>query len=148
LRAWLRTLPAWTGPIGVGCLAAGALAVVAGVDPNVPGHYPACPWYALTGTYCVGCGTLRALHALLHGDLAGFLHDNPALVFVIPYVALTWASWLRRSVTGRPRTWLAPAWVIWTVMGLILAYWVVRNVPALAPWLAPGGVVAPLFSSR
>ena len=39
------------------------------VDPNQPGHYPTDPFLAITGLYCPGCGTLRALHALARGDL-------------------------------------------------------------------------------
>ena len=38
-------------------------------SPHQPGHYPPCPVAALTGLHCPGCGTLRGLHALLHGDL-------------------------------------------------------------------------------
>ena len=145
-RALIRSWPAWFAPAGVGVLAAAGLVFVGAIDPNTPGHFPTCPLLEFTGTYCVGCGTLRALHALVHLDFSGFIHMNPALAAVIPYVALSWASWLRRTITGRPRTWLAPAWVIRAVLVLILAYWVIRNVPALAPWLAPGGVVAPAFA--
>ena len=132
--------------MGVGLAAVAGLVVVGVIDPNVSGHFPTCLLLELTGTYCVGCGTLRALHALVHLDFLGFAHMNPALVVVLPYLALSWASWVRRTVTGRPRTWLAPAWVIRMVIVLIFVYWIARNVPALAPWLAPGGVVAPAFS--
>ncbi|MEJ2068687.1 MAG: DUF2752 domain-containing protein, partial [Deltaproteobacteria bacterium] len=29
--------------------------------------YPPCPFHLITGLYCPGCGSLRALHALFHG---------------------------------------------------------------------------------
>ena len=50
------------------------------VDPNEPGTYPTCPWLAITGTFCPGCGTLRATHALTHGDLGTALARNPVTV--------------------------------------------------------------------
>src|SRR5690606_29528852 len=43
---------------------AAATLVVATVSPEEPGHYPTCPFLALTGAWCPGCGSLRALHAL------------------------------------------------------------------------------------
>jgi hypothetical protein len=38
---------------------------------------PACPWHALTGWPCPGCGTTRALTHLLHADPLGALRFNP-----------------------------------------------------------------------
>ena len=68
--------------VSVAGLAAGALLYV--VDPNQPGHYPTCPFLALTGLYCPGCGALRATHDLLHGDVAGALARNPLAVLGRP----------------------------------------------------------------
>ena len=56
------------------------------VDPNEPGNYPTCPWLAITGTWCPGCGTLRATHALTHGDLGTAFARNP--VTVLAYLLL------------------------------------------------------------
>ena len=51
-------------PLVVAASALIGRAYVANVDPNVAGHYPTCPILAVTGWYCPGCGTLRAVHAL------------------------------------------------------------------------------------
>ncbi|MDR1426699.1 MAG: DUF2752 domain-containing protein [Bifidobacteriaceae bacterium] len=127
-------------------LAAGAVMVLLQrVSPLTPGRYPLCPLFALTGTYCPGCGALRGLHALGQGNLAGVLRMSPALMPALGYVAAAWFAWCRRAWTGQGRRWLAPAWVLWVLLGLIVAYWIARNVPDLAPWLAPGGVPAPAF---
>lgn len=37
------------------------------------------------GFYCPGCGTLRALHQLLHGNWRAALRFNPLLVICLPY---------------------------------------------------------------
>ncbi|HEX8006255.1 MAG TPA: DUF2752 domain-containing protein, partial [Trebonia sp.] len=55
-------------PAGVAAITVAATGYVAAVDPNAAGHYPLCPFLAVSGFYCPGCGTLRAVHALAHGD--------------------------------------------------------------------------------
>lgn len=124
------------GPIGGALGGVAGVAVVATVDPNEPGHYPTCPFLAVTGRYCPGCGSLRAVHALAHGDVGEALARNPLLVASVPLVLVLWGLWVRRTVTGKQRTWAAPAWWIWGLLVLVLAYWVARNLPG-ATWLAP-----------
>lgn len=57
-------------------------------DPMQAGFFPRCPSKMLTGYDCPGCGTLRALHALLHGDIAQVWDFNPALFFALPLAAI------------------------------------------------------------
>ena len=125
------------GPLGMAVVTAAAAVVVATVDPNQPGHYPTCPSLLITGLFCPGCGTLRAAHALLHGDLVGALQMNVLAVLAIPVVFASWVAWLRRAATGRPRSWLAPSWVPAGTLALLVVFTVARNTPAFAPWLAP-----------
>ncbi|MDQ2623820.1 MAG: DUF2752 domain-containing protein [Actinomycetota bacterium] len=107
------------------------------VDPHEPGHYPTCPTLALTGLYCAGCGALRAVHGLTRLDLAGAWDMNPLVVLAVPVLGAVWFAWARRAWVGRPRRAPAPAWVVWSIFALVVGYSVLRNVPALAPWLAP-----------
>lgn len=134
------------GPLAVAGAAVAGLAWVAVSDPNQPGHFPTCPSLALFGVYCPGCGTLRALHALVHWRPVEAFWLNPALALALPYLAWSWLAWVLRVLEVRPRRLLAPPWVLWTLLAALLAYWVLRNVPALAPWLAPRGVPAPAFA--
>jgi hypothetical protein len=110
--------------------------VIATVDPNEPGHYPTCPFLSLTGAYCPGCGSLRAVHALAHGDVGTAIDRNPLAVLAVPLVVALWLLWARRRVLGRPRTWAAPAWVINALLVAVVAFWVLRNLGPFA-WLAP-----------
>jgi hypothetical protein len=123
-------------PLGVAVAALAATGYVAVVDPNVAGHFPTCPFLAITGWYCPGCGALRAVHALAHGDLSTALARNPFAVVAAGYLAVAWVLWLHRTVTGRPRRWLAPPGVLYSVLGAILMFWVLRNVPGWT-WLSP-----------
>ncbi|MFJ2861765.1 DUF2752 domain-containing protein [Kitasatospora sp. NPDC087314] len=127
-------------PLAALAAAAVPTAYLAVVDPNVPGHYPDCPFLAATGWWCPGCGGLRCVHALTHGDLTGALHDNAAAVLLFAVLALFWLRWGWAALLGggpRPRPALgARRWVL--IALLVLVFTVVRNLPVgagLAPLL-------------
>lgn len=50
--------------------------------------YPRCWIKLLTGYDCPGCGSARALHALIHGRVAEAWAFNPALFFVVALIVL------------------------------------------------------------
>ena len=110
------------------------------VDPHQAGNpLPPCPSRWLTGLFCPGCGSTRALHALLHGDLPGALAMNPLLVVSLPAVAVLALDWLRMlPATLAPlatRLGHARAWAI-----VLITYGIARNLPwPPFSWLAPGG---------
>lgn len=116
-----------------------AVAIVFWRDPNQAGNYPSCPFYAATGYYCAGCGSMRATHALSHGQLGLAFAQNPLLVLSLPLLAVSFVVWTRRVWFGLlPKRRLAPN-VIYGIFVLFVAYWILRNVP-LWPFssLAPG----------
>ncbi|MGO1279363.1 MAG: DUF2752 domain-containing protein [Cellulosimicrobium funkei] len=123
-------------PLAVGALVAAATAYVGAGDPNRPGHYVTCPLLALTGLACPGCGGLRATHDLVHLDLAAAWSMNPLWVVVAPLLVVLWGLWLVRAWRGRPAP-RVPAGVAWTSLAVLVLFGVLRNVPALVPWLGP-----------
>jgi hypothetical protein len=72
----------------LGVLAAAALVFT--FDPVTTWWFPSCPFHAWTGWLCPLCGSLRALHALLRGQLRVALELNPltTLGFVAGLMAL------------------------------------------------------------
>ena len=60
--------------LGIGAIA--VLALLCFFDPSTSAIFPPCPTNALTKLHCPGCGTLRAMHALLHGDVKEALSQN------------------------------------------------------------------------
>jgi hypothetical protein len=135
-QARIRRIVRLREPVAVAAGGGLAVAYVGTVDPNEPGHYPACPFLALTGLYCPGCGALRTVHALVHLDVATALSLNVLVIAAIPLLAAFWLGWVRRRWTGEPAPWLTPGWMLWGLPVLVLGFAVVRNLPgfeALAP---------------
>ncbi|WP_201774457.1 DUF2752 domain-containing protein [Demequina sediminicola] len=124
-------------PLVVGAGAAAAAWYVSDVDPNEPGHYPTCPSLWLTGLYCPGCGSLRAIHHLGNGELAAAWAMNPLAVIVIPWLVWRWVRWIWQATGHRVSRRLAPAWAIYALFGAVCLYAVLRNIPMFEPYLAP-----------
>src|SRR5262245_47142370 len=72
-------------------------------DPHQSGSWGYCPWLLLTGTYCPGCGGLRAVNDLGNGDLSGAASSNLLFVGSIPLALLLWGRWLTDAWRGTVR---------------------------------------------
>jgi len=129
---------------------AGGLTLAAALllrDPNRSGSWPPCPFLALTGVPCPGCGGLRAVHDLLTGDVVGALSSNAWAVLTTVLCVGTYAAWLASRVgashpaqswSGRAGTsvtaWLsAHATVLAAVWAAgLVAFGVLRLLPSLS----------------
>ena len=123
-------------PFAAAGAALAATTYVGLVDPNQSGHYPGCPFLAVTGYYCPGCGSLRAVHALTHGDVRAAVGFNVLTVVAAVALAGLWGQWVLRRWRGQPRTAVAPAWTLYLAFGVVVVFWIVRNLTvgeALAP---------------
>ncbi|WP_330283876.1 DUF2752 domain-containing protein [Streptomyces sp. NBC_00588] len=123
-------------PAGILAAVAGAFAYVGTVDPNQPGHYPACPLYQVTGIYCPGCGGLRSAHSFVHGDFLAALQDNALAVVGYLGFAVLWTVWVVRAARNRPLRFEPGPVHLWTLGTLLLVFTVVRNLP-FGGWLHP-----------
>ncbi|WP_437920562.1 DUF2752 domain-containing protein [Sphingobacterium sp. LRF_L2] len=99
-------------------------------DPSSHGWFPKCPVKGLTGLDCPGCGSQRAIHALLHGDFMQAFHYNALVIPFIPYIVL---GFLYRSIRN-PSAWtlnmrkiLFGEWAIKVIFVVILLHFFVRN---------------------
>ena len=94
-----------------------------------------CPSYTLMHIYCPGCGSTRAVGALMHGDVLLSLRQNPAIVVMLLLAVLYYLEFALKVWGVRFRIpllhnmkFIAALLVLW------VAYAVVRNfVPAVAP---------------
>lgn len=104
--------------------------VLALAIPALTRFVPPCPIHALTGLYCPGCGSGRAVMALLRGDVMAAFGYNPlAMVALLPTAyALASVTLEAFGLPAPPRPRVA-AWWGWALLGAIAVFWVARNVP-------------------
>jgi hypothetical protein len=112
------------------CLGGGMAAVLVlfFFDPEHTPLYPGCAFHRLTGLDCPGCGSLRALHALLHGHPVLAVHDNLLLVISLPVFAWLGFRCARNWIRGVPAHSPRPVW-LWLYLGAWLVFGILRNLP-------------------
>lgn len=123
-------------PLLCGCTLAASATYLAINDPAAAGsRFPACQFRAMTGLWCPGCGLTRGTHELLHGHLGAALGHNIFVPLVLLAVVTAWLSWSlstwgrRLPLPGLVATW-SSRWVTVAVPVVVLAYGVLRNIPA------------------
>lgn len=121
--------------LGVPALVAtAAVSVCAAVwqcDPTTPGGLlPVCPTKLLFGLDCPGCGTLRMLYELLHGDLAGAVRFNALALTVLIMAVPLYALWTYGRARGRRIfSWPDYRFTAPVAIAVMSAWFVVRNLP-------------------
>jgi len=125
-------LAALAAPIACGCCLLAGAVYVAVDDPSGGGTFLPCPFRALTGAWCVGCGMTRATHHLLRGDVAAALRFNLLVIPVLLFVGVIWATWLA-AAAGRSTEWTRriPGWGFAAAVVAALGFAVVRNLPGV-----------------
>ena len=112
----------------------GAIVAVGAVffffNPATTAFYPKCLFHEMTGLYCPGCGSTRALYCLLHGELHEALRDNALVVLALPLlgVILLARAFRRRPPIATRQTktrWLG----LLLVVAVIVVFGVARNIP-------------------
>ena len=111
-----------------------AAVVVAGVviystfDPSASRWFPRCPFLMLTGLKCPGCGTQRAIQALLHGDGLSALHFHALLPVSIPLLLLYGYAEVVRTRKPRFYNRVNSVTAILAVLIVVIVWWIVRNI--------------------
>ncbi|UZN01582.1 DUF2752 domain-containing protein [Cellulomonas sp. S1-8] len=123
-------------PLALGAAVTAGVVLLVVRTPYAPLSYGICPSVLFLGVSCPGCGGLRATHDLATGDVAGAWAANPLWTVTAPLLVLAWIAWTVRRLRGGPPT-SAPAWLPWVALGSVVAFAVLRNVPALVPYLGP-----------
>jgi len=126
------------GPLLAAAAALAGLTYVGLVSPDEPGHFPVCPLRALTGWDCPLCGGTRAVHALVHGDLAGALDHNVLVTIAVPVALVLWLRWAWRRWRGADAGLVAlGARSAAVLLAVGISFAVIRNLP-FAGWLGSG----------
>lgn len=99
------------------------------MDPSIQGLYPSCPFYYLTGYYCPGCGTLRVLHNLMHGNILKALSYNALTVALLPLVLYLFLIEVDIIKVNSPFYHVLSKKFYSVLLVIIFAFWILRNIP-------------------
>ena len=100
-----------TGLLGMAAVGAGYALWVNLTHLSIP-----CPFHAITGLQCPGCGVTRMCLALLRLDVSGAWKANPVLLLLLPLLGGCWAivPWCMSAGAASPppagRPWCGAAW--------------------------------------
>ncbi len=97
-------------------------------DPASTRLFPKCAFFSLTGLKCPGCGSQRAMHALLHADVWAAFRYNALLVVSLPIVALLLLASLWRKRYPRFYAALNSTTIITATAIIIVLWWLLRNI--------------------
>jgi hypothetical protein len=99
-------------------------------EPGKSGFFPLCPFRAVTGFTCPGCGSTRGLHRLLHGDVIAAFELNPLFVLSLPFLLYALVRYTNAAIRRQPvRGNQLQAKYIWTLFVVVLSFWIFRNTP-------------------
>jgi hypothetical protein len=98
--------------------------------PGAGSIYPPCPTKYLTTYSCPGCGSLRSVHNLLHGNVEKAFYFNPLTVIALPFLAVWSVLYLLQLFFKMklPPVKIKP-FVIWLLISAIIIFTVLRNLP-------------------
>lgn len=117
-----------TTAVSVIIAGAAVLTFLGVVDPGQSKWVPRCLFKFVTGYDCPGCGSQRAIHALLHGQIAEAWNFNALLIAALPFllflliVTLNRNRWPRLYVKATSNT------VIYITLAIIIGWTFLRNI--------------------
>ena len=132
-----RSAASLRDPAVAGAIGFGAFALLHFHDPHNSGAYGFCPFLAVTGRPCAGCGGLRAVNDLTRGDFIGAISSNVLVVVLVGVLAVAWVLWVVRRLGGQDgRMIVVGPKVGIAILVALTVFGVIRNTPWGA-WLAP-----------
>lgn len=115
-----------------------AVIVLRWVQPLDNAWFPSCPLHSL-GVFCPGCGTLRAIDSLLKGNMRQAVAYNALFIGFTPWFLIWGTNQAVCAMTGKRLAFTRqPPCLGWLVLGLVLVFFLLRNIPLDALiWLQP-----------
>ena len=107
---------------------AGVLLVYFLFDPMESRWMPGCVFHKLTGLQCMGCGTQRMTHALLHGEWQSAFEANAFVFLSLPAIIFLVVVELCRNRLPGLYLRVHSLWVIITISAMLLAWLILRNI--------------------
>jgi hypothetical protein len=93
-----------------------------------------CPFYALLGKYCPGCGNTRSVTALAGGDILGSLRHNVSVIYFCLLGLAFYTECVCRLFGKELKIIPRHEWFIYSSLIFFGVYFIIRNfIPYLTP---------------
>jgi hypothetical protein len=107
----------------------GMLALYIFWNPTETNIFPKCPVYGVTGIYCPGCGSQRAAHQILNGNIIEGIRHNyliGLLGLVLSYQVFMFImnSVLQKGIVNL----LHKSKVTMGILVIVILFWILRNI--------------------
>lgn len=96
-------------------------------DPLQTVFMPQCVFHKVTGLQCMGCGSQRMVHAILHGDLQAAFQANAFIFCCIPFLFFMLILELNRKRWSRIYSAIHSRTIIITITAMLIAWLFIRN---------------------
>ncbi len=110
---------------------AGLILLYRQYNPDNYGWFPRCPSKSLLGLDCAGCGSQRALHQLLNGNIKAAFQENLLIIPFLIYMALGYAYGFVRNPGAKLQRWqklLFGKWAMRVIILVVLVYSIYKNI--------------------
>ncbi len=108
-----------------------ALILYSRFNPEDSIFFPRCIFLTLTGLQCPGCGSQRAIHQLLNGNIGAAFRYNAIVVLAIPYISL-WAIFSliedKYLYARKLKQKLYHGTAVYIVLIIIVSFGIIRNI--------------------
>lgn len=108
--------------------------VLLAMAPWLSERMPSCLFHEKTGLFCPGCGATRSALALSNGDWFGAMRNN---VLFVSSLGLS-GFWVVASVVREKfpevktlRFFRFRLWFLWWILATLIAFTLLRNIPAM-----------------
>tara|TARA_R110002073_G_scaffold17446_1_gene65612 strand:- start:5029 stop:5439 length:411 start_codon:yes stop_codon:yes gene_type:complete len=107
----------------------GMLALYVFWNPTETNIFPSCPVYAATGIYCPGCGSQRAAHKILNGNIVEGIRHNYLIVLLAMVLLYQGFVYVMNDLLSKniPNL-LHKSKVTFSILIIVILFWVLRNI--------------------
>ena len=107
----------------------GMLALYVFWNPTETNIFPSCPVYAATGIYCPGCGSQRAAHKILNGNIVeGIRHNYLIVLLAIVLLYQGFVYVMNDLLSKNIPNLLHKSKVTFSILIIVILFWVLRNI--------------------
>ena len=107
-----------------------ALSLYFFIDPSTTSFFPKCPFESTTGLYCPGCGSQRAIHNIVRGNILEGIRHNFLFLLLISVLAYQGILFLLNKFGSKTyQNLLHKSKITKAILALVILFWILRNIP-------------------